>query len=243
MADLKIPSLQHLARNWKSDSGMICRDLVKLVRNPPFFNYNPIYSATSDLLRFKQPLDEVMRGIERKEKRLGVRKNYLEILPLIHDHFNQVSPDFVNPVSTRYYSFGKDFMVPFTPPLIYGVEGELYFPWFSFWRTNPLSDKNLSLFTTLVREVLDDDPDLEGVKFEILDFSAPSPKEPRASKVINAMEIPVLDSQDKREMLSTFVDGFNKAKAILEAEPEIRPQKEKSEDDRYSDDIQPDLFD
>lgn len=243
MAKLKIPSLQHLARNWRSDSGMISRDLVRLVKSPPMFNYNCVYSAAFDLLHFKQPLDEVLKGIREKEKREGVRNNFLEIVPLIQSHFENISPDFVNPVSTRFYSFGKGFLVPFTPPLIYGVGGQLYFPWLSFWKTNPLNDENLSLFATLVREVLDDDPDFDGIKFEILDFSAPSPKDKRSLEVIEASSIPLVTDARKVEMLETFVDGFNKAKAILEAEPVRQPEKEKTEDDVYTDDLQPDLFD
>ncbi len=243
MAKLKVPTLQHLARNWKNDSGMISRDLVRLVRNPPTFNYNSLYSAAFDLLHLKQPLDEVVRGIEAKEKRQQVRKNLLEIVPLINDHFEKISPDFVNRVTSRQYTFGKDFAVPFTPPLIYGVGGQLHFPWFSFWRTNPLNNENLSLFTTLVREVLDDDPDLEGIKFEILDFSAPSPQEKRKLTVRNADTVPAISHVRKVEMLETFVDGYNRAKAILEAEPEVKTPDQKTEEDRYSDDLQPDLFD
>lgn len=45
-------------------------------------------------------------------------------------------------------------MVPFEGPMIYGVGGQLYFPWFSFWRRNPLANERLSLFVTLVEEVL-----------------------------------------------------------------------------------------
>jgi hypothetical protein len=50
MSELRVPSLQHLARNWRSDPGLIARVLVRLVMNPPRFNYNPLYSAVRDLL-------------------------------------------------------------------------------------------------------------------------------------------------------------------------------------------------
>lgn len=242
MAKLKIPSLQHLSRNWKSDSGTIARDLVHLVRNPPIFNYNKVFSATYDLLHFKQPLDQVLKGIEEFEKRKNVKENFLELVPLISEHFSSINPDFVNPVSTRRYSFGKGLDVPFTPPLVYGVGGQLYFPWFSFWRANPLRGDNLSLFVTLVEEVLNEDPDFEGIKFQILDFSAPLPGEARRLIVTDASEVARLSRERKVSMLEIFADGYTKARAILEAEPKAAPEKEKSEDDRYSDDIQPDLF-
>jgi len=243
MAKLKVPSLQHLSRNWKDNSGSISKDLVRLAKNPPFFNYNRVYSATFDLLHHKQPLNEILFGIKKYEKRETVRNNFLELLPLISDHFEDISPDFVNPVSTRFYSFGKNLPpIPFTPPLVYGVGGQLYFPWFSFWRMNPLKDKNLSLFVTLVSEVLEDDPDFEGIKFEILDFSAASPKDKRFLNVVDTKNIPLLDEIEKIQMLETFTDGFNKAVAVLDSEPKEAPKSEKRESDNYSDDIQPDFF-
>jgi hypothetical protein len=241
MSKLKVPSLQHLARNWKPDSGMISRDLVRLVRNPPFFNYRPVFSAAQDLLQFGQPLNEVLEGIRRAEKREKVRGNFLELVPLIADHFRDVRPDFVNPVSTRLYSIGPDLAIPFTPPLVYGVGGQLYFPWFSFWRQNPLRDAKLRLFVTLVDEVLRDDPDLESANFQILDFSCPEPGEGRVLSVQNTNEIEPLPHEEKVAMLEIFADGFQKARTILESEPVRAPREDRDEDDNYDDNLQPDL--
>ncbi|KAJ56146.1 hypothetical protein ACMU_10350 [Actibacterium mucosum KCTC 23349] len=243
MAKLKVPSIQHLARNWDPQSGVISRDLVRLVRNPPRFTYRPVYSATSDLLQFGVSLDQIETGIRNKEKREHVRDNYLELLGLIQSHFRDCKPDFVNPVSTRVYPIGSGLDVPFTPPLIYGVGGQLRFPWFSFWKTNPLKDMNLRLFVTIVDEILRDDPDLEDCIFEILDFSAPKGSNERSLVVTNAAEIEPLSQRDKTEMLETFVDGYVKAKAILEAEPAESPRDEKRDADRDYDDDQPSLFD
>jgi hypothetical protein len=215
---------------------------VRLVRNPPIFNYNAVFSAAFDLLHFKQPLEEVLEGIKRKEKRVNVRDNFLEIVPLIADHFQDVSPDFVNGVSTRLYSIGRGIDIPFTPPLVYGVGGQLYFPWFSFWRSNPLHGDNLRLFVTVVTEVLRDDPDLEDAVFQILDFSAPSIKSKRFLEVRSTSEIDPLSPSETREMLEVFADGYMKARAILEAEPEREANEDQRDEDRYSDDVQPDLF-
>jgi hypothetical protein len=115
----------------------------------------------------------VVEGIRRGIKREAVRNNLLGVLPLIRDHFADVAPDFIQAIDRRYYPVGRGLMVPFEPPMIYGVGGQLYFPWFSFWRQNPLAKERLSLFVTLVEEVLLQDPDLETARFEVLDFSAP----------------------------------------------------------------------
>ena len=128
-------------------------------------------------------------------------------------------------------------MVPFEPPMIYGVGGQLYFPWFSFWRQNPLARERLSLFATLVDEVLLQDPDLETARFEVLDFSAPNGE--RELTVIDAREIPRIDEAKKLQMLSTFAEGFFLAQAELKKAPEkgAEDREEKRDPD------QPTFFD
>jgi hypothetical protein len=218
MAELRIPSVQHLARNWRNDSGLIARVLVRLALNPPRFNYNPLYGAIRDLLVLGLPYEQVVEGI-RRIRRASVRNNLLSVLPLIRDHFAGVSPDFYQTIEKRYYPVGRGLMVPFEPPMIYGVGGQLYFPWFSFWRRNPLAKERLSLFVTVVDEVLMQDPDLEGARFEILDFSCPSPKEPRSLTFVDAQEIPRIDEARKKQMLEVFAEGYFQAVAALKDEP------------------------
>ena len=121
--------------------------------------------------------------------------------------------------------------------MIYGVGGQLYFPWFSFWRQNPLAREQLSLFITLVDEVLLQDPDLEAARFEVLDFSAPNGK--RELTVIDARHIPRVDENRKLEMLSTFAEGFFLAQAELKAKPAT--DADERDEKRYPN--QPGLFD
>jgi hypothetical protein len=214
MPELRVPSIQHLARNWRSDPARIARILVRLVMNPPRFNYNPLYGAVRDMLVLDVPYDQVVEGI-RRIKRESVRKNLLEVLPLIRDHFAGVAPDFYQTIDKRFYPVGRGLMVPFEPPMIYGVGGQLYFPWFSFWRQNPLANERLSLFVTLVDEVLMQDPDLETARFEILDFSCLGPKQPRTLRIIDAREIPRIGAARKAEMLDAFAEGYFRAVAAL----------------------------
>jgi len=214
MAELRVPSVQHLARNWRNNPAVIARILVRLVLNPPRFSYNPLYSAVRDLLVLGVPYDQVVEGI-RRIKRESVRENLLGVLPLIRDHFAGVAPDFYQTIDKRFYPVGRGLMVPFEPPMIYGVGGQIYFPWFSFWRSNPLASERLSLFVTLVDEVLMQDPDLETARFEILDFSCPSPKEPRTLTVIDAKDIPRVDEGRKAEMLEAFAEGYFQALDML----------------------------
>ncbi|MGY4245320.1 hypothetical protein ACVIIZ_006728 [Bradyrhizobium sp. USDA 4523] len=151
-------------------------------------------------------------------------------LPLIRDHFASVSPDFVQAIDRRYYSVGRGLMVPFDPPLLYGIGGKLTFPWFSFWRSNPLADVRLSLFVTLVDELLAEDPDLSAADFQILDFSVPKtgkkkPGEPRAERqlrIIDAPSVPRVSEATKMEMLTIFAEGY--FMAIEELSGAVKPQ-------------------
>ena len=194
--------------------------------------------CSSDLLHVQH--QQVAEGIRRKVKNEKVRNNLLSVLPLIRDHFAGVSPDFYQTIDKRYYPVGRGLMVPFEPPMIYGVGGQLYFPWFSFWRRNPLARERLSLFVTLVDEVLMQDPDLETARFEILDFSCPGPKAPRTLTVLDARDIPRMDEARKTQMLEAFAEGYFQALATLAGTP---PPPEDRDEPPPPDPDQPGLFD
>jgi hypothetical protein len=115
------------------------------------------------------------------------------------------------------------------------------FPWFSFWRQNPLANERLSLFVTLVDEILMQDPDLENARFEILDFSCPGPKIGRRLRVIDSRDIPRIDDTRKAEMLEKFAEGYFRALAELAGTPP--PPSGDRPDDRATDPNQPSLFD
>lgn len=211
---------------------------MSLVNSPPTFNYNSLFLAVRDMLVFNQPYDEIAEGIRRGVKRADVRQNLLGVLPLIRDHFAVVSPDFVQSIDRRYYSIGRGLMVPFDPPLLYGVDGQLTFPWFSFWRQNPLAKDRLSLFVTLVDELLADDPDLVGAKFQILDFSVPRVKgqQPeRQLRLIDARDIPRVSESTKIEMLRIFADGYFQAAAELAERPAAPSEDRERRDPRQGD--------
>lgn len=233
MPKLNVPSLQHLARNWRETPPQVRDVLVRLAANLPTFNYNPLFSAVRDMLIFRMPYGQIEEGIRRAVKREDVRNNYLEVLPLIRDHFDGVSPNFVQTVERRYYPVGRGLMVPFEPPLIYGVNGQLHFPWFSFWRSNPLVDCRLQLFVSVVYEVLLQDPDLEEAHFTILDFSAPKGGCPRELDVIDARDIPRIPKGELDEMLAVFAEGFFLAEQkIAQGGKQEQPKKRDEDDDR-----------
>lgn len=219
MKKLNVPSLQHLSRNWCDTPEKVSRKLIGLAKHPPTFSYTILYDLVRDLVVLHQPLADVMEGVRRKVNRKDVRDNFLEILPLIGGYFEEADPTFVQTVNGRMYPLARDLMIPFTPPLIYGVNGRLVFPWFSFWKTNPLANECLSLFVTVVEEILKQDADLDNALFQILDFSAPEKSGPRRLEVFDTRDIPRLSESRKNEMLAVFAEGYLLAKETLMAEP------------------------
>ncbi len=98
----------------------------------------------------------------------------------------------------------------------------------------------MSLFVTIVDELLLQDPDLENASFDILDFSVEKPKGPRELKVINASDIPRVSDKTKREMLEVFAEGYALAQSELAGQNEEK--RKENWDDREAG-IQPGLFD
>jgi hypothetical protein len=182
----------------------------------------------------------VVDGIRRTEKRRWVRDILIEVMPFIGSHFAGMELD--SPprrVARRYYPLARDIMIPFEAPLEYSIGGQVYFPWFSFWRSNPLADKPLSLFVTVVEEVLLQDPDLDGADFHILDFSRPEGEEKRSLRIISADDIPRLEELEKRAMLEVFADGYRLAREELAGS---KPAKAERDAARRPNPNQRDLF-
>jgi len=184
------------------------------------------------------PKEQIEFAIRTKVKRETVRGYYLELLPLIAEHFLDESPKYVMSVDRRYYAAGRGLMVPFDPPIIYGGTSGLIFPWFSFWKSNPLSGDRLSLFVTMVKEILAEDPDLEAADFQILDFSAPKGSGERQLEIIHASDVPLLSDARKTEMLEIFAEGYFAAAEELRTTPD-----EIVEQDAPGDPDQQGLFD
>lgn len=211
MLKLRVPSVQHLARNWHDSPNEIAKSFVKIALNPPYFNYNLLGHVAKDSLQLRVPEDQIVKGIIEKEGREKVRRNLLGIVPLMCDYFSEVQPDFVHDVAPNYYSIGRDLRVPFKSVFAYGVGGQVYLPWFIFWKSNPLTDIQFSLFVTLALDIIGQDPDLEDARLQILDFSEPVQGKGRSLKVIDASDVDIFSREKVVDMLSVFAEGFRMA--------------------------------
>lgn len=215
MKKIKLPSLQHVARQWASTPDKVAQNLEKLALSAPPFSYEPMYSFVRGMLVMGDPVEQVCKAVRESRLHPTARKNFVELLPMIAQYFSIVNPDYALEVAPRFYPVGKELLVPFKPPLIYGRNGDMVLPWFVFWRLNPLVGENLALFVTLASEMMEQDPDLEDSSFRILDFSAPDAKTPRQLTVIDGNQIKRVSEERKNEMLDILVAGYQIAETNL----------------------------
>ncbi len=236
MKKIKLPSLQHVARQWAPTAEQVAKNLELLALSAPPFSYERLYSLVRGIVT-GDSLNQVVRAVETAKLHPNARSNYLEILPLIDQYFAAEKPEYVNDVSPRQYPVGKNLLVPFKPPLIFYRHGQAVLPWFVFWRSQPLAGDNLRLFVTLVREMMQQDPDLDEASFPVIDCSAPSKKSPRQLTIINSRDVALLSHGDQKEMLEILVSGYELAKSRLSALVQVQEER-----DQIGNDDQPDLF-
>ena len=215
MKKIKLPSLQHVARQWAPTPEKVAKNLERLALASPPFSYEPLYHLVRGMLVLDDPLAQVCHAVQARKLHPHAKRNYLELLPMVSEHFSAVRPEYILEVAPRFYPVGKDLFVPFKPPLLYGKGGDEFLPWFVFWKVNPVAGENLSLFVTLVVEMMAQDPDLERAKFTIVDFSADDAKSPRKIELIDARAIARVPEARKIEMLDILVKGHHMAQANL----------------------------
>ena len=118
-----------------------------------------LHKATLELVCLRTPLAQIEAGIRLGEKRPNHLKNLLNILSLVDGHFRTLEPDFPPiEVECRYYRIASDIIIPFQPPLCYGIGGQLCLPYPNYWRNNPLRGTRLSVFMSIIDEIREQEP-------------------------------------------------------------------------------------
>jgi hypothetical protein len=230
MPKLRIPSPQHLARNWYADPAQVKKELLRLARNPPRKSYSPLFLAAADLMR-KHDYSAVVNGIARSKD----SKMLLPLLPLIFEYAKLHQIVGVYQFEPHSYKIDSHLMVPFKPPITFRAGGKNILPWFSFWADQPVVGERLSLQVTILDEIERDSPHFEGVETHIVDFSAKRKSGPRVLSITEVKDIPRLSKTRMNEMLDIYVQGFRAAQTELEGEHKQSTQQTAPTDSRQMD--------
>lgn len=226
MNNIKIPPLLQMVRNAYDDPQKVHHEVVKSEKSRAPFSYQAIHKIVDQVIKFKTPLDEISYSIERIERRPFVLKQFNEVTPLLHRHFTDISPERVYSLLPLYYPLGKFGKTKFNPQMIYLKNGELFLPFINFWKFNPLSSEQKSLFLTLVDEILEEEPDLEDVNLQLIELSANGSNGIRTLKVVNTLEIERLDKTRTNILIDSYLTGLQSAYSEIATPSTQRPNRE-----------------
>ncbi len=220
------------------NSELVEKDLLRIAKSKPTFNYERVERALRDLLQFGQPIEEIVMSLELADKRDFVKTLYIEIVTILNAHFKEHLVDQVISLDKFYYPISPKIRIPVKLPFILIVDNKPIIPLFIFWKRNPLKDKQVSLFITIVKDVLAQYPDLSDAETILFDCSADKGENERTLKVIDTSEVALLDKEELEKMLTIFIEGFEKAQSsISKSNTTLNDQNE-----TYIDPNQRDLF-
>ncbi len=213
------PALQHLARSMQDTPEAVAKSLINAYLATPPFSYRFLGELIRQAMRggnfSASQFDAAVRAKRMDER---YQKIFLELTPLIHSHFGRLTAKFILPMPAQKYRVNQ-LEIPFRPPFVFGINDEMIIPWFIFWKTNPLTDKQYRLLATLLSELLSQDPDYRDAKILIYDFSAEIEGGERTLKIIDVASISKMSAEERDSALEIFIAGYELALAQIATMP------------------------
>jgi len=222
---LKVSSLQNLVRNSYLDEEKVRRELMRFAKGFTVVSYQKMDGFVVDLARMNLSLEDVEKAANRIKPEKNRQVN-LELLPFVEEYIQQRREYDYQEIDLRCYPLSRDLRVPFKSQFVLVNRCEVILPVFIFWRNKALDTGQMSLFMTLIKEILEQEPDLEDAKVQIVDFGAPKSKAPRTMEVIHGDEIELLSEEEKIDRLAIYVNALksvNDELARNSTEAEKRP--------------------
>lgn len=219
MSELKIPGPQYVARDCYNDASKTQKALLLFDKNRPTFRYSPIDSLLRDILRFRLPLDSVLNGLKKVEKRAVVLNNFLEIATLAHQDLIKFEVQQLFEIEDQRFPIGQGLSIPLKNLFLIHAcnKSTIIFP--IFWKSNPLTDNQFSILATIIRETLDQNPDFQDVEVIFYDFGAISKSTPRTLTKSPMSEIELLAPRELTKALQFYVEGFHAASNLIGRKP------------------------
>ena len=67
---IRVPSLQHMARNCRADPDLVARQLIQNVEHPPPFSCECLNVVARELVMLNTPIHQLQEYVRRAEPRL-----------------------------------------------------------------------------------------------------------------------------------------------------------------------------
>lgn len=145
---------------------------------------------------------------------------FLEVTPLIRTEFAGRQSKYVLDQPRAFTYPINEIHLRFKPPFVFSDGARIIVPTLLYWKKNDLTDKQIALYFTLVREILLQDPDYADSEHLLFDFSVPAADEGRSTRVIEESQVGMLGAAERDSMLTELVAGFEMAKQVVAALPE-----------------------
>lgn len=237
---LKAPSLIHVARLYRPTAEQVKKEILNLAKASPPFSYEDLYELMWDRAHVGIPSEQIVRSIAGIGQKIK-RDSYQRAFSIADRFFENLDRSFELRIEPRSYSIGRDLRVPFAPPMICGggSDGPVI-PWLLFWKQNPLTDEQTSLFMSMAQATIEDEPELDGASLLLVDTSLKALDDGGNARVIKASEVGRIPDRRLREMLEVFATGFHMAQAEWQASATLHKDARRSPE---IDDSQQDMFD
>lgn len=220
----KFPTVLNAVRFYHADVQVVRRRFVSFAKNKPTFSYFDLRKIACQSIDLHQSAATLEATIRCGVKRADVRNRYLEVLPLLLQYIDQQKPNFIQSLGHSFtYPAGRGLIVPIDPPFVIGTSAGIVVPYMSFWKVNPLKADQMSLLCTLVRDVLEREPDYEEATLQFVDMSVPSGCASRSLRVTNLVDVPRLQPTEVAGMLDVLREGMTLAARDLATETSARP--------------------
>jgi hypothetical protein len=215
---LSPPAAQHLARTFEDTSPKVAKALLKEYMGRAPFSYGLMHELVKVALKGKFSKEQFDAAIRHHQRNPKYQKIFLELSPLLHNHFSTLDPKYVLKIEPQKFRI-NDLEIPFKPPFAFEQSGELVIPLLIFWKENPLTEKQTSLLVTIANDLISQHPDYRDAKLLIYDFSVPPGEEKRKLRITDAATIPKMDAKELNAALEIWFKGYQLAKAKIAEMP------------------------
>lgn len=214
---LKAPSLIHVARIYRPTAEQVKNEILRLARVAPPFSYEDLYELMWDRAHVGVSREQIERSIASIGQKIK-RDSYQRAFAIADRFFDGLDRSFEMRIEPRSYSIGRDLRVPFAPPMICGggANGPVI-PWLLFWKQNPLSEEQTSLFMSMAQAIIEEEPELDAASLLLVDTSLKALDGNGNARVINAADVERIPDRRLRTMLEVFATGFHMAQAEWQA--------------------------
>lgn len=219
MAKIKFSSPLQLARYWDSDPEVIAKKLVQRRKEGPKYSYHTMYGFIRDILNFNVDQNKIIECIKKNGGTKYNKRLLIDLVPYFFSYYNSIQCDYCIEIQKHSYPLWTDMHIPFHAEVAYGCSGKLIIPHNIFWKTNPLSEFQLSIFKTICIRTMQQSSDLEAASLDIIDFSRPKRERGRRVRSIDENAARILSHAEIREVADAFRKGVELAQRELDGRP------------------------